>query len=109
VNEDAAAPNLYRLGEASPGHPAPRDDVGDAIREGLRTEAAPMARRVNEIRGLSNQLLRRLERIETDLTAERDARVDDLALLVDLIASSWRNVELRLARIERALAGRPAA
>ena len=34
-----------------------------------------------------NQLLRRLERVETDLLAERHARVDDLALLVDLVSS----------------------
>ena len=31
-----------------------------------------------------NQVLRRLERLEGDLLAERHARVDDLALLVDL-------------------------
>ena len=47
-----------------------------------------------------NQLIRRLERVEGDLLAERHARVDDLALLVDLVSSGWRGVEQRLARIE---------
>ena len=39
-----------------------------------------------EVRGLMNQLIRRLERVEGDLLAERHARVDDLALLVDLVS-----------------------
>ena len=36
--------------------------------------------------------------------ATRHARVDDLALLVDLITSGWRGIAERLARIEQALA-----
>jgi hypothetical protein len=75
----------------------------EAVRFTLRTEAAPMSRRVNEIRGLMNQTLRRLERIEGELSAERYARVDDLALLVDLITASWRSVDERLGRMERSL------
>ena len=75
----------------------------EAVRSTLRAEAAPMSRRVNEIRGLMNQTLRRLERLENDLTAERYARVDDLGLLVDLITAGWRGVDERLARLERAL------
>jgi multidrug resistance efflux pump len=77
----------------------------DAVRSTLRAEAAPMSRRVNEIRGLMNQTLRRLERLEGELTAERHARVDDLGLLVDLITASWRGVDERLTRIERSLGG----
>ena len=49
-----------------------------------------MARNLAEIRGLMNQVIRRLERVESDLLAERHARVDDLALLVDLISSGWK-------------------
>jgi hypothetical protein len=55
------------------------------------------------VRGLSGQTIRRLERIQGDLAAERQARVEDLALLVDLIASGWRGVERRLDRLERVL------
>jgi hypothetical protein len=77
--------------------------VGDAVRDGVRSEAAPMGRQVAEVRGLMNTLVRRLERIEGDLLAERHARVDDLALLVDLISSGWKGVDERLARIEEGL------
>ena len=55
------------------------------------------------MRGLTNQIIRRLERIEGDILTERHARVDDLALLVDLIASGWRSVEERLAKLEEGL------
>ena len=52
-----------------------------------------------------NQLLRRLSALEDDLLTERNARVDDLALLVDLISSGWKGVDARLGRIE-AVVGR---
>jgi F420-0:gamma-glutamyl ligase len=84
------------------------DAVGSALRDGLRDEAAPISRRLAEVKGLSNQLIRRLERIETDLLAERHARVDDLALLVDLIAGQWQAMNERLERVERALEPRAA-
>ena len=54
-----------------------------------------------------NQVLRRLARVEGDLLAERHARVDDLALLVDLISSGWRSVEQRLTSIEERLPAAP--
>ena len=77
--------------------------VGNAIREGVRSEALPVARQLAEVRGLMNQVIRRLERVEGDLLADRHARVDDLALLVDLVASGWRGVDERLSRIETSL------
>ena len=73
------------------------------IEEGLREHFRPSARHLAEVRGLMNQMIRRMERIETDLLSERNARVDDLALLVDLISSGWRSANERLARIEAAL------
>jgi len=79
------------------------DAVGSALRDGLREEAAPISRRLAEVKGLSNQLIRRLERLETDLLIERHARVDDLQLLVDLITAQWKGLNDRLDRIEAAL------
>jgi hypothetical protein len=79
------------------------DRVGEAVRAGLREEVLPVARHLAEVRGLSANTVRRLERLETDLLAERHARVDDLALLIDLITSGWRGVDERLARLERTL------
>jgi hypothetical protein len=77
--------------------------VGEAVQEGLRAEALPVARQLAEVRGLANQTVRRLERIEGENLAERHARVDDLALLVDLISSGWQSVDERLMRIERSI------
>ena len=78
-------------------------DLVSTIEEGLRAHFRPSARHLAEIRGLMNQLIRRLERLENDMLAERNSRVDDLALLVDLISSGWRSANDRLARIEAAL------
>jgi len=75
--------------------------VGLAVRDGLRTEVLPVARHIAEVRGLLNQAIRRLERLEGELLAERHARVDDLALLVELVSSGWRGVDARLERLEQ--------
>jgi hypothetical protein len=81
-----------------------------AIQDGLREHFRPSARHLAEVRGLTNQVIRRLERIEGDILTERHARVDDLALLVELISSGWRSVEScvrsvdeRLGRLEEGL------
>jgi hypothetical protein len=74
--------------------------VGDAVRE----QARPVGRNLAEIRGLMNQVIRRLEHVETDLTSERHARVDDLALLVDLVSAGWQNVDARIAKLESLVA-----
>jgi hypothetical protein len=73
--------------------------VGEAVRD----QAQPVGRNLAEIRGLMNQVIRRLERVDGDLLADRNARVDDLALLVDLITSGWQGVDARLSRIEDVL------
>jgi multidrug resistance efflux pump len=128
VNDEPIRRLRERLADAAEGRAAPADvdaaleraraqveelaataasleaSLPEAVRSTLRAEAAPMSRRVNEIRGLMNQTLRRLERLEGELTAERHSRVDDLGLLVDLITASWRSVDERLARIERTVA-----
>jgi hypothetical protein len=80
--------------------------VGEAVQDGIRAEALPVARQLAEVRGLAAQTIRRLERIETDTLAERHARVDDLALLVDLVTSGWQSVDDRLARLEKGLTDR---
>ena len=131
MDEDALDRARERLAEAAAGKAAPADveaalerarsqieelaataaeleaslpgQVGDAVREGIRVEARPVSRQLAEVRGLANQTIRRLERIETELLAERSSRVDDLGLLVDLIDSGWRAVDERLRRMEEAL------
>jgi hypothetical protein len=86
--------------------------IHDAVAEGLRREVLPVGRQLAEIRGLLNNVTRRLERLEEDVLAERHARIDDLALLVDLISSGWGTVDERLAGLEqqaRTGAARPTA
>ncbi len=85
-------------GELESGLP---DRIGSAVEAGLRREVLPVGRNLAEIRGLLNNAIRRLERLEEDILAERHARIDDLALLVDLVSTGWRSVDARLASLER--------
>jgi hypothetical protein len=87
---EALAAATSALEESLPGR------VEDTVRE----QAQPIGRNLAELRGLTNQLLRRLSTLEGDLLTERNARVDDLALLVDLVSSGWKGVDARLGRIE---------
>jgi len=79
--------------------------VSDAVADGIRAEVLPVARHIAEVRGLMNSLIRRIEGIETDLLAERHARVDDLTVLIDLIAAGFKGMDARLACIEQKLEG----
>ena len=74
--------------------------VTDAVQEGLSREVAVVGRNLAEIRGLLNNVVRRLERLEQEVLAERNARIDDLALLVELVSSGWKSVDARLELIE---------
>ena len=127
MDQDAIARAMQRLGEASETRAtSPAFDAAleraraavealaattaeleaglpDAIQEGIRHHFRPSARHLAEVRGLMNQVIRRLERIEGDVLAERHARVDDLALLVDLIAAGWQAVDGRIAQLEERL------
>jgi hypothetical protein len=80
------------------------NEIREALRDGLREEAAPISRRLAEVKGLSNNAIRRLDGIEQTLASERDARIDDLTLLVELLTEGWRSLNSRLDRIETALA-----
>jgi len=80
-----------------------RDEIREALKAGLREEAAPISRRLAEVKGLSNNAIRRLENIEATIESERSARVDDLALLVELLTEGWRGLNARLDRIEAVL------
>lgn len=76
-----------------------------AVRDGIAREVVPVSRSLAEIRGGVNQALRRLERLEEELLAERNARIDDLAILVDLVSAGWAGVDRRLERLEEHIEG----
>ena len=79
--------------------------VGIAVRDGIAREVVPVSRSLAEIRGGVNQALRRLERLEEELLAERNARIDDLAILVDLVSAGWAGVDRRLMQLEEGIEG----
>ena len=79
------------------------EQITQAVRDGVRAEAAPVGRHLAEVRGLSVRAIRQLERIEASAGSERASRIEDLAVLVNLISAGWRSVDDRLARIEELL------
>ena len=79
--------------------------VSTAVRDGVAREVVPVSRSLAEIRGGLNQTLRRLERLEQELLAERNARIEDLAILVDLVSSGWSGVDQRLRKLEAGIQG----
>jgi hypothetical protein len=79
--------------------------ISEAVHDGIRDEVLPVARHIAEVRGLMNHLVRRVEGLETELLAERHARIDDLAVLVDLIAAGFKSSDARFDRLEKKLGG----
>ena len=79
--------------------------VGIAVRDGVAREVVPVSRSLAEIRGVVNQTLRRLERLEQELLAERNARIEDFAVLVDLVSAGWNGVDRRLRHLEEGIEG----
>jgi chromosome segregation ATPase len=91
-----AEATLAKTREALEALAAATAELQVSLPQSLQEHFRPSARHLAEARGLLNQVIRRLERLETDFLAERHARVDDLELLVDLIASGWESVNARL-------------
>ena len=58
------------------------DRLGSAIQEGMRAQVVPVARNIAEVRGLSNQIVRRLEHIQTDLEIGRASCRERVYVLV---------------------------
>jgi hypothetical protein len=80
------------------------EGVSSVVYEALRVEVRPVAQHIAEMGSLFEQLLRRLERVGVDVESERRERVEDIALLTELITTGWRGVDRRLARLENMVA-----
>jgi hypothetical protein len=78
--------------------------VSSVVYEALRVEVRPVAQHVAEMGSLFEHMLRRLERVGMDVDSERRERVEDIALITDLITTGWRSVDRRLARLEGMIA-----
>ena len=94
--------------ETRPSGPAPLDvgppeALGSLVYEALRVEVGPVAQNVQQMQTLVDGLVKGLADIASGVGKGREERLDDLALLTELIVTGWRTVDRRLARIERAL------
>lgn len=78
--------------------------VGSVVYEALRVEVRPVAQEVAELGSLFERMVSRLEHVGGDLATERRERIEDVALLAELITTGWRTVDRRLGRIEQMIA-----
>lgn len=103
VRDPLELPEAVRL-ELGPGPaPTPVRELEEAAPETApalqAVDAAPLVQ-LGSVLGELTEAVREL-RQETD--AERRERVDDLAVLIDLITKGWQGVDRRLGRVERQL------
>ena len=78
--------------------------VGSVVYEALRVEVRPVAQHVAELGALFEQMLARLDEVNLSVADERRDRLQDVALITELITSGWRSVDRRLARLEQIVA-----
>jgi hypothetical protein len=80
------------------------EGVGSIVHEALRIEIRPVAQHVAELGALFERLLGRIDEVSTSVEDERRDRLEDVALLTELLTSGWRSVDRRLARLEKIVA-----
>jgi hypothetical protein len=78
--------------------------VGSVVYEALRVEVRPVAQHVAELGALFERMVARLEDVSAGVQDERRDRLDDVALLTELVTNGWRSVDRRLARLEQIVA-----
>lgn len=80
------------------------EGVGTVVYEALRVEVRPVVQHVAELGTLFERMLQRLEQVSGEVESERRERVEDVALLTELLTTGWRSVDRRLARLEQIVA-----
>jgi hypothetical protein len=85
------------------------EELGSAVHEAFRLELRPVAQHVAELGALYERMLLRVEEVWTSVEDERRDRLQDVALLTELVTSGWRSVDRRLARLEEIAARLEAA
>ena len=78
--------------------------LGSVVHGALRAEVRPVAQHIAELGALFEQMLARVEEVSTSVEDERRDRLQDVALLTELITAGWRSVDRRLARLEQIVA-----
>lgn len=76
------------------------ENVGNVVYEAVRVEVRPMQQHLAQMEQLCEQVVRRVEEVGE---SERQERLEDIALLIELVTTGWRTIDRRLARVERLL------
>jgi hypothetical protein len=79
------------------------EGVGSIVYEAVRVEVRPVTQHMAQMQSLVDRLCETLEHVASSVDSERRERLDDLALLTELIVTAWRTMERRVAHIERLL------
>jgi flagellin-specific chaperone FliS len=79
-------------------------DLGSIVYEALRVEVQPVSRHMAELDALYKLISARLEEMRLEIGRERNERLEDVALLSELVSEGWRSADRRLARLESMLA-----
>ena len=79
------------------------EGLGSVLYEAVRVEVRPVTEHMARMQSLIEELAAALARVGSGMDHERHERLQDLALVTDLIVTGWRTVDRRLARVERAL------
>jgi hypothetical protein len=78
-------------------------DFGSVVYEALRVEVQPVSRHMAELDALYKLISARLEDMRFEIARERNERLEDVALLSELVSEGWRSADRRLARLESML------
>ncbi len=77
--------------------------------QALGIDVRPVAEHVAELERAVEEMRRSFVELRAEIGAERQERLSDLALTIDLIVTSWRTVDRRLGRIEQIVQRLPVA
>jgi hypothetical protein len=79
------------------------EGVGSIVYEALRVEVRPVATQIAQMEKLVESLVEYIRSADNGIQRERQERLDDVALITELITTGWRSVDRRLGRVERLL------
>jgi hypothetical protein len=81
----------------------------EVMPQALGIELRPVAEHVAELGRAFEDMRRSFLELRAEIGAERQEKLSDLALTIDLIVTSWRTVDRRLGRVEQIVQRLPAA
>ena len=79
-------------------------NVGSVVYEALRVEVRPVAQHIAELGALFQLVITRMDDLRAELERERRERLEDVALLSELVSTGWRSADRRVGRVEKMLA-----